>query len=203
MSIHLQAPRSSSQSGFALIFVLMILLIVSIVGIGAAQISVLGERGARNDRDAQVAFQSAEAALADAEYDITGTSPQAALRSDAFTSGNQNLFLSSCGSTGASDGLCLPATSGKPVWLTVDLTGAKTVNFGQFTGQVFQANTGGVASVMPYQSPRYLIEVLPDSEVFGNRNINAQKRFVYRVTAIGFGPRADIQTITQMLYRKP
>jgi Tfp pilus assembly protein PilX len=51
---------------------LLLLVIVSILGVGAAQIATMGERSARNDRDMQVAWQSAEAALMDAEFDIHG-----------------------------------------------------------------------------------------------------------------------------------
>ena len=55
--------RPNRQAGASLIVVLLLLVIVSILGAGAAQIATMGERSARNDRDMQVAWQSAEAAL--------------------------------------------------------------------------------------------------------------------------------------------
>ena len=55
------------QSGVSLVVVLLLLVIVSMLGIASMQIAMMGERGARNDRDMQIAWQSAEAALVDAE----------------------------------------------------------------------------------------------------------------------------------------
>jgi type IV pilus assembly protein PilX len=192
------------QSGFSLIIVMMILVIVSIVGIVGAQVAMMGERGSRNDRDAQVATQAAETTISDAEYDILGAGAASSARAGAFSTGNQVAFIDGCGTTGTNVGLCLPTVIGKPAWLTVDLTSSSTATFGQFTGRIFAANvTSGPASVMPVKLPRYMIEAVPDTATFGNANITAQQKFVYRVTAIGFGPRDDIQTVVQMLYRKP
>lgn len=179
--------------------VMLILIVVSILGVGAAQIAILSERGARNDRDYQVAWQSAEAALLDAEFDIRG--PGTATRKDVFAVDNQIDFLDNCGSTGNSKGLCLPADTGKPTWLRVDFTSSDspTTAFGDFTGRAFDA---GGAGVKPAKKPRYMIEVLPDPEVFGNKGSRAKKKVIYRVTSIGFGPREDIQTLVQMVFRK-
>ena len=74
------------QQGLALVVVLQVLLLISILGLGAAQIAMMNERGARNDRDAQSALQSAEAGLADAIRDIDGP-PAAVARADAFADG--------------------------------------------------------------------------------------------------------------------
>ena len=54
--------------GFSLIVVLIILVIVSMLGVAASQLVLQSERSARFDRDWQVAFQAAEAALMDAEF---------------------------------------------------------------------------------------------------------------------------------------
>ncbi|VWX59507.1 conserved hypothetical protein [Burkholderiales bacterium 8X] len=193
----------ASQRGFSLMIVLMILIIASIVGIVGAQVAIMGERGSRNDRDAQVATQAAETTLADAEFDILGAGTGTSARASAFATGNQMAFVAGCGNTGNSKGLCLPSAAGKPVWLDIDLSSTRTAEFGEFTGRSFAANTSGLTSVMPAQAPRYLIEAVPDTSTYGDARIGAAKRFVYRVTAIGYGPRTDIQTIVQMLYRKP
>ena len=63
-------PRPSAQRGVTLIVVLLILVVVTVLGIGGAQIALLGERSTRYDRDYLVATQAAEAALMDAEQDI-------------------------------------------------------------------------------------------------------------------------------------
>ena len=59
------------QNGASLIMVMMILIVVSLLGVSGAQIGLMSERGARNDRDIQMAWQAAEAALIDAEFDMT------------------------------------------------------------------------------------------------------------------------------------
>lgn len=61
-----------SQRGLSLIVVMLILIVVSILGVGGIQISMMGERSTRNERDMQVAWQGAEAGLIDAEFDIEG-----------------------------------------------------------------------------------------------------------------------------------
>jgi type IV pilus assembly protein PilX len=67
------SPRCRSpQWGFSLIVVLLLLLVATVLGVGAAQVSLVNERSARNDRDTEVAFQAAEAALVDAETDVLG-----------------------------------------------------------------------------------------------------------------------------------
>ena len=66
------ARTVSSQKGASLIMVMIILTIVSMIGIAGVQISMMSERGARNDRDYQLAWQSAEAGLMDAENDLFG-----------------------------------------------------------------------------------------------------------------------------------
>lgn len=60
------------QRGFSLIVALMMLIVIVILGVSASQMAINEERGARNDRDRQIAFQAAEAALKDAEYEIYG-----------------------------------------------------------------------------------------------------------------------------------
>lgn len=181
--------------------VMLILIVVSILGVGAAQIAILGERSARNDRDYQVAWQSAEAALLDAEFDIRGDTSITAAREDLFTANNQIAFVEGCGTSGSSKGLCLPTVAGKPVWLQVDFaaTNTPTAEFGQFTGRSFDA--GGLG-VKPVRRPRYMVEALSDAEIFGDKSAKAKKKLVYRVTAMGFGPREDIQAVIQTVFRK-
>lgn len=182
-----------SQSGASLIVVMMILIIVSLLGVGGAQIALMSERGARNDRDMQVAWQAAEAALVDAEFDMTDASASTS-RKTLFDGKSKTGFVAGCGTSGNSTGLCDVTASGKPAWLTVNFANtasdAPTTALGTFTGRTYA--TGNVG-VQPTQAPRYIIELLPDP--FDNKSV------VYRVTAMGFGPRVDIQAVLQMIYR--
>jgi type IV pilus assembly protein PilX len=189
------------ERGASLMIVLLILLVVSILGVAGAQIALMGERAARNDRDYQVAWQAAEAALLDAEYDIRG--PGTATRKDLFANNSISAFVAGCGAStsGSSRGLCLPASTGKPVWLTVDFLSdtSPAVDFGTFTSRAFDAGATGVRSS---KKPRYIIEILDDPDAFGDTSIKANKKYVYRITAMGFGPRDDIQAVLQTIFRK-
>lgn len=185
-------PSLQAQQGASLIMVMLILIVVSVIGVGSAQISLMSERGARNERDLQVAWQSAEAALNDAEIEMFPNG--AGTRKSEFANGTS--FAAGCGTAGNSVGLCALNLTGKPAWLTAGLEdgGADTVEFGDFTGRTFAA--GGVG-IQPAQAPRYVVEIIPDP---GSPN-KANPSFLYRVTSIGFGPRADIQVVLQMMYR--
>lgn len=193
--------RPDGMRGVSLIVVMILLVIISLLGIGAAQISMMGERGTRNDRDYQIAWQGAEAALTDAELDIRNTT--VGTRTDVFAVNDSSAFvMGDCGTTGTSKGLCNPEMlTGKPLWLTVDLaaTSPAAAEYGDFTARSFAAGTSGLK---PVKKPRYIIEILPDRNTFGDARGEAAKKFVYRVTTMGFGPREDIQAVTQMLFRK-
>ena len=184
-------PSDHRQNGASLIMVMMILIVVSLLGVSGAQIGLMSERGARNDRDMQMAWQAAEAALIDAEFDMTGVT---ATRKDLFDGKNRTAFLPGCGTSGASVGLCAETAVGKPAWLTVDFTStaanAPTAAFGAFSGRTFKSGNLGV---QPAQAPRYIIELVEDPL--------DKKSVIYRVTAMGFGPRTDIQAMVQMIYR--
>ena len=196
--------------GVSLVIVMLILVIVSMLGVASVQISMMGERGARNDRDMQLAWQGAEAALIDAEIDISGpnaasTSRTAVVLTKPPTPGP------GCTTSGIYRGFCDYTTTGstKPTWLTVDFTdqgsSAPSVALGTFTERTFNhAGTIDGTGIQPALAPRYIIEAVPDPAYRGNMVTSSYptaKRPLYRVTAIGFGPRIDIQAVVQTLYR--
>ena len=193
-------PAVPAQRGLSLVVVLQLLLLVSILGIGAAQIATMSERGARNDRDAQSALQAADAGLADAIRDIDGPAGAVA-RADAFVEGAGIDFVEGCGTGPRNRGLCVQKLSGKPVWQDVDFTdAARTAGFGDFTGRTFASGAGVARGVRPALAPRYIVEAVDDREVLGDLSGPAPK--VYRITVMGFGPRRDIQAVVQALYRR-
>ncbi|RZL52316.1 MAG: hypothetical protein EOP70_16825 [Variovorax sp.] len=190
----------SASAGVALIVVMVVLVIVSVLGIGSVQLSMMTGRGARNDRDAQLALQSAEAALRDAVADIDGP-PATSKRASAFAAGNLLDFENGCGTVAIRKGLCAQTLVGRPAWQTVDLSdNARTAAFGEFTGRSFASASGDGHGVMPAALPRYVVEAIEDREPF--RDLSKPPGLVYRVTAMGFGPRRDIQAVVQMVYRK-
>ena len=198
-------PHSSrpAQRGVSLIVVMLILLVVTVLGIGGAQLALNGERSTRYDRDYLIASQYAEAALIDAQMDI-GTPTAKTTRSDMFQPG---AGIVGCGTQDTSAtslwGVCqepLPATTAKPVWATVDFldtsSGSHTVAFGSFTGRSLQYNQGNA----PELQPRYIIEPVLDTCSGCDASKSANK--IYRITAIGFGPRKEVQVVMQISYRK-
>ncbi len=70
-SLQFSAVRSR-QRGVTLIVALIFLAILMLLGVTVAQTSSLEERMAGNTRDRDLALQSAEAALKDAEADLPG-----------------------------------------------------------------------------------------------------------------------------------
>ncbi|WP_081768842.1 PilX N-terminal domain-containing pilus assembly protein [Herbaspirillum sp. RV1423] len=174
-------PSIPPQRGAALLIALLMLLVVMMLGVSAAQLTLMNEKSSRNDRDRQIAFQAAEAALRDAERDLAG----GRIHTDAFPD-----RAGACHAAGASAGLCLPA-AGTPQWRLIDfLAPAPSLAYGQFTGYAFPH--GGAS--LPARPPRYLVELLRLQKP------NAEAALRYRITAIGFGMRTATQVVLQTVH---
>lgn len=193
-------PQKFRPQGFSLVTVMIIMVIVSLMGVAASQMALLGERSARYDRDSQIAYQAAEAALMDAEFDLRGPNSSALKRVDTFSNTSLLGFADGCG-TGTDLGLCLPSTGTKPIWYTVNFAdesaSATTVQFGQFTDRTLAY---GSAGAQPAMRPRYLVEAIPDQTP--GTSASTAPKILHRVTAMGFGPRTDTQAVLQMIFRK-
>ena len=193
------------QRGVTLVIVLMLLVIVTLLGVGAARIALLGERTTRNERDYQIAWQAAEAALMDAQFDIRGPNSGSAQRVALFTPENTSNFVPGCNTSAEFRGMCAPS-EGKPVWAQVDFlddgADAPTVAYGTFTGRAFDSGTTGVK---PARAPRYMIEVVRDQTPMGSAASNTGSKaapIMYRITSMGFGPREDVQVVLQIAFKK-
>ena len=196
-------PQPARQRGAALVVVLLVLMVVMVTGIASARVAMLGEQTARSDRDAQIAFEAAEAAIVDAEDDIRnrGTAGCATLRGNTKFQNPDPFAMppGTCLATAADRGICAPAV-GKPTWAAMDFlaegANAPTVRFGEFTCRSFDAGGG----VKPARPPRYLIEVTVDSS--GGGSASGKPTFMYRITAMGFGPRLETRAVVQVEFRK-
>jgi type IV pilus assembly protein PilX len=186
--------------------VLLILLVVLLFGAASAQMALQGERMERNERDRRIAFEAAEAALLDAETDIEASPDANASRSALFSRYSAAGFPAEAGSCGDGAnnpyvGLCRPAAEGDAaVWRSIDFADAaqntaRSVAYGQFTGQHFPL---GAAS-LPSKAPRYIIELLPDLRQGESAQRNA---YLYRITAVGYGASLNTQVALQSIYRK-
>ncbi|MGH8403161.1 MAG: pilus assembly PilX family protein, partial [Gammaproteobacteria bacterium] len=67
-----KALSQATQGGFVLIVALILLLVLTLLGLAAAQSTSLEERMAGNMRDQNLAFQAAEAGLRAAETCLSG-----------------------------------------------------------------------------------------------------------------------------------
>jgi type IV pilus assembly protein PilX len=209
------------QSGFSLIVSLLMLIVIIILGVGAANMALNEERGSRNYRDRQIAFQAAEAALKDAEQELLGTATTSVACNPADTAhltywgrsadvcfdgrtGNINGlgFVDGCSTAATSPGLCETSIGSTPIWESIgDKLGDSTalgagkapyVVYGAFTGKTYP--TGGVG--LPSVAPRYIIERVPKNNLLG-ASYGPPDTFMYRVTAIGFGPNSNAQVVLQ------
>ena len=192
-------PGPRTQRGFSLVAVMIIMVVVSLLGVAASQLVLMGERSSRYDRDWQIAWQAAEAALIDAEFDIRGPNTSSRSRKDDFTNTSLLGFFEGCGKNKVDRGLCLTFVGPKPIWYTIDFKDqsgtAPSVQVGEFTERVFPSGSG----VQPARLPRYIIEAIPDqSPGYSART----PRLLHRVTAMGFGPHEDTQAVLQMVFRK-
>ncbi len=201
---HQFAP--DAERGASLIMVLLILVVITVLGLASAKMGILGERATRFDRDYQIAVQAAEAALMDAEFDIRGPNTSGNSRVANFSRNSKIGFEGGCGGAGSTQGLCAPSDTAKPVWASVDFlddtTSAKSVGFGAFTGRAFDA---GASGLKPARAPRYIIEALDDQSTAGGGKKMGPPgvtNVIYRITAIGFGPREETQAVLQIEFRK-
>lgn len=212
------------QRGISLIVVLMLLVVVSLLGIASMQIVMMGERAARSDRDMQLAWQGAEAALVDAEIELQGPNNFANSRTQKIRATGP-VVVSGCNDDRGWRGFCSFNSSGgdsnKPTWLTVDFSNvggrAPSIALGTFTGRSFNnAGTAAGRGIQPALAPRYIVEYIPPADDPGNlskmvtggytsassdETVPAAAGSLYRVTGIGFGPRRDVQAVLQTVYR--
>ncbi|RJG01727.1 pilus assembly PilX family protein [Noviherbaspirillum sedimenti] len=192
--------------GAALVVALIMLMVILMLGLAAAQSALQGLKTARNDSDRQVAFQAAEAALRDAEMDIEH-SPDAGKSRSAIFSRRSALGFPAPGETGCNGGaaniylgLCRrTAMDTVPTWQTADFgdeaATTRSVPYGTFTGQILQVGKGA----LPSRLPRYIIELFS----YNKPGEAADKpSYFYRVTAVGFGARETTQVALQSFYRK-
>lgn len=190
------------QRGVVLLVSLMLLIMVMLLGVAAAQLCLQGEKAARGERDRDVAFVTAEETVADAERDIRASSDSA--RKAAFEdAGGSTAFAGTCGAGGV--GLRAKAASGKPaVWQAVDLSGSEdggacTAAHGAYTAASMPTGEG----FLPFKKPRYLIERMECHQPGDDASAGAAPQYCYRVTAIGFGAQPGTEVVLQTVFSKP
>lgn len=205
-------PARPRQRGVAMIFVLIMLAIVMVVVTVSARLALLSERSARNDRDRQIAFQAAEAALNDAELDIMD--PDAGDRSCRFADSAATGIRAGegCSNDAANStrGVCgfdpVTEASGTPIYKSInwdDTSNARRyVNYGEYTSRAtaFQVGSAGTPAVLP----KYIIVQIPGgtSLLLGGQTQLAGVP-TFKVYALGYGASRDTQVMLEGTFLKP
>lgn len=225
MRINLAAKRQScnnnsigiTQSGVALVVVMIFIVALTSIAIFSARNVSLSERVARNQLDAQVAREAAEAALRDAEFDLLLASETLRAGAKCARTGlrpvTENIaqFTTTC-----NNGQCgLPparyelsnyasATStsntGEPWWpaakggLWNDDLSTKPTGVGvncTFVGGVPYGTFSGRADIVGVsRQPEYLLEYFR----IGTNNL-------FRISARGFGRNPNTEIVLQSYFR--
>jgi type IV pilus assembly protein PilX len=164
------------QRGAALLTGLIFMVILTLLGITAARMAGLEERMSGNMRDRSLAMQAAERALRDAEQDIKNSGRVVGLTN----------FVAAC-----TNGLCYNGIAGygTPIWTTVSMTAAPSVEYGANT----PAAPGDIEGLSA--SPRYLIEGIRKTPPGGGED------FFYRVTVRAQGANPNTVVWLQEIYK--
>lgn len=175
--------RQHAQRGMSLVVVLLFLVIMAGLGTTAIRTATIEEKMSGNERDRQIAFEAAEAALRDGERHVRAT----------LSAGSG--FTAAC-----VNGLCLPSVGATPQWNVVDWTSGTPIVYGS------QSGAGAYAVTSVARAPRYIVELLPImpplpgcSTVVAVRN-SCTGGTPYRVTAVGWGRRGSTQVMLQSVY---
>jgi type IV pilus assembly protein PilX len=175
------------QSGLSLFPAMMFLLVLSVLGVSVLNSTLLQERMTGNTKDMNIAFQAAEAALRDAEADVSLN----------ITSGT--VFTSSCTS-----GLCTPPSTW-PTPLSTDIS--KAVDWGNAAQtRTYGSNTGAPALPDVAAPPLYVIEKLSSLPVGPGGSVGIgvtapnSGGTAYRLTVLATGTRPETRVILQSTY---
>jgi type IV pilus assembly protein PilX len=207
------------QSGVALVVVLLFMATLAVGGLYSARSALLGEQLARNQLDIQVARQAAEAALRDAEVDLSlpggvdptgSTCSRGALRpiDNAYAAFQPDCPGGQCRAPSYSALLALDyvkaggdTTKGSEAWWPNDKGGLwsndndkkTTGKCATFKGAVpIGTYTGAREIPAVARQPEYLIEA-----------IDKNGRDVFRITARGFGFRTGTEVVLQSYFMVP
>jgi type IV pilus assembly protein PilX len=188
--------RRASEGGFVLVTGLVLLITLLLLGASLVLSTSSEEKIQRNQRDKDVAFAAATAALRDAELHLSGAYQY------RYKRWKTNSFTADC-SAGWCDSTV--AQSFQPVdkldFFSGSGAGANSIAIGTVTG------SPGVSHVSA--QPRYMIELVcatitgerPDN---GNGKVaQCDPNFAFRITAQATGRLSTTRVVLQEIYRDP
>ena len=173
----------ANQRGAALIVSLIILMAMSIVGVGMMQTSTLEERMAANVGDSNLAFQRAELALRTAE-DLIESEADFIARYGGDNTDSDALRIEAGATVFAAD-----CSNGRCYTIGGVTQGIKLAAFEN-------GNSYSVAVAGSVVDPRYLIE-------FSCQNVTGSSNcvYIYTIMARGFGNNGSSQVTLEEIYR--
>jgi type IV pilus assembly protein PilX len=173
--------RATTQRGAVLVVSLLLLLVMTVLGLGASQSTRLQERMAGNQRDVEVAMQSAEASLRAAELLLA-----------------PNQIVTTCG---APDPNCEAYQMNTLVTNGVALDLAKQSNdWWQQFGRTYQFST----TLEVARAPEFVVERVAESRdtlSVGDSELNIVRDF-FRATARSSGTTNTAQVVVQSTYSR-
>lgn len=177
----IRPERPQRQDGVALFIALVVLLIITVLGISGLQTTSMEERMAAGARDHDIAFQSAEAALAQGEAFVEGLGPGGLAQ---FTSNSNGLYDTA------------PAAGEPDRWETVDWSSGSIPTVG--------TSIAGVVS-----QPKYIVEhmttLLAEDDSLNISNLGTPigaPTEIFRVTSYSQGGSARAKVMLQATYGK-
>lgn len=197
----------SRQRGAILVVGLIVLLLMTLLGLSIMGGNAVEEKMAGNERDRQIAFQAAEAALREGERLIVQTNAWQTRVNDSCTNGfckAKKLDANYAASIGASS---CSASNLEERWVDIPgCTGSRNV---WSTANRHRSYTTSAFSEVNAQA-MYIIELVgnsiePPNDITTCPNVMTSDICpdVFRVTAVGIGGTSATRVVLQSTYKKP
>jgi type IV pilus assembly protein PilX len=193
-------PRRASslrerQSGMSLFPALMFLLVLAVLGVSALNSTLMQEKMVSNTKDANLAFQAAEAGLRDGEADVEL---------------NKTIWTPTSFSSACTNGLCVPPSTW-PSPSSLDIS--KAIDWTN-TGLTRRYGSQTALPLLPdvAAQPQYVIERIPPppglpatpgSSVGIGCGVSCPPPptgFAYRLTVLATGMRPETRVVLQSTY---
>jgi type IV pilus assembly protein PilX len=194
MSTRAPSPRGR-QSGMSLFPALMFLLVLAVLGVSALSSTLMQEKMVSNTKDANLAFQAAEAALRDGEADVET---------------NKTIWTPTSFTSACTNGLCVPPSTW-PTPSSLDIS--KAIDWTD-TGLTRRYGSQTAVPLLPdvAAQPQYVIERIPPppglpaspgSSVGTGCGVSCPAPvtgFAYRLTVLATGARPETRVVLQSTY---
>lgn len=183
--------HNAAERGSVLVISLVILLVLTLIGIGGMSTTIMQEKMVGNARERETAFQAAEAALRDAEEEIRTT-----------------IDLTKPFRPNCAGGYCEPASSGRDVWEDATLVDWESETWDSASNVIdYSSKTGPSDAVLDGvgKQPGYILErlqvVAVGQSLLSSAPPSSGNQW-YRVTAEGYGRNPSAKAMVQSVYRK-